>query len=253
MFTLSRIACTACVWSVIAGSAAVAADLPPPPPVPVPPPPAAGGWYLRGDIAYKIYAEPTADWDDSVAGLPFDDEDLDDTFGVGVGVGYRFNGWLRADLTVDYEFPADFEATTPCPAPCGGLGVASTNVEVGEFSAIPVLANLYVDLGHFRGLTPYVGAGAGFAYLMMDDITSLNGDGTVVEWGDGDDWNFAWALMAGLAWEFSPNMAVDLGYRYLDLGEVSSPTIPFGAGDGDFTYDDLAAHEIRLGMRYTLF
>jgi opacity protein-like surface antigen len=85
---------------------------------------------------------------------------------------------------------------------------------------------------------------------MMDDITSNNGDGSVDDWGDGDDWSFAWALMAGVAYEFSPSLAVDVGYRYIDMGEVSSDTIASGAGDGDFTYDDLQAHEVRVGMRY---
>ena len=74
MFKLSRIALAACTWAVIAMPAALAADLPPPVYEPVPvPPPAVGGWYLRGDIGYKIYAEPEVDWDDSDAGLDFDD------------------------------------------------------------------------------------------------------------------------------------------------------------------------------------
>jgi len=248
MFKLSRIALAACTWAVIAMPAALAADLPPPVYEPVPvPPPAVGGWYLRGDIGYKIYAEPEVDWDDSLAGLDFDDEDLDDTAMIGVGVGYKFNPWFRADVTLDYEWPTDFEGTTPCPAPCGGTG--TTNIETAELSAWTALANVYVDLGNFRGLSPYVGAGAGAAYVMIDDIHSDNGDGSEGDWGDGNDWNFAWALMAGLAFEFSPNMALDVGYRYLNLGEVESDTIEAGAGDGDFNYEDLQAHEIRVGLR----
>jgi opacity protein-like surface antigen len=252
MFKLSRIACAACAWAVIAMPAAMAADIAPPVYEPVPVPPAVGGWYLRGDIGYKIYGEPDADWDDSIAGVDFDDTDLDDTGVVGVGFGYKFNNWLRADVTLDYEWPSDFEGTSPCPAPCNG-GPAGVNVEVGELSAITTLANVYLDLGNYGGFSPYVGAGIGAAFLMMDDIESHNADGSTIDWGDGDDWNFAWALMAGMAYSFTPNMAVDVGYRYLNLGEVSSDTIDFGAGDGDFTYDNIDAHEIRVGLRYTIF
>lgn len=255
MFKLSRIALAACTWAVTAIPAAMAADLPPPVPTyqPVPVPPAAvGGWYLRGDIGYKIYADPEVDWDDSLAGLDFDDEELDETAMVGVGAGFKFNPWFRADVTLDYEWPSDFEGKTPCPAPCGS-GEDSTNIETAELSAWTALANVYLDLGQFGGLTPYVGAGAGAAYVMIDDIESDNGDGSSGDWGDAEDWNFAWALMAGLAYEFSPNLALDVGYRYLNLGEVDSDDIEFGAGDGDFTYEDLQAHEIRVGLRYTIF
>jgi opacity protein-like surface antigen len=252
MFKSTRFALAACAWAVIAVPAAMAADLPPYEPVPIPPPEAVGGWYLRGDIGYKIYADPSVDWSDSVAGTAFDDEEIDNTGLIGAGVGYKFNSWLRADLTVDYEWPADFHGTSPCPAPCGGAG-ATTNEEIAEFSAITALANVYVDLGHWGGLTPYIGAGAGFAYVMVDDIISLNGDGTFGTWGDAAEWNFAWALMAGLSYDFSQNLALDVGYRYLNLGSVESDTIAAGAGDGTFNYDDLSAHEIRVGMRYSIF
>lgn len=247
MSNLSRIVLAACAWAAIATPPAIAADMAP---AAVPMPPReVGAWYLRGDIGYKIWMEPDVDWDDSLAGVDFDDEEIDDTWMVGVGVGRKFNSWLRADVTVDYEFPADFEATTPCPAPCGG---ATTNSETGELSAWTALANLYLDLGNFSGFVPYVGAGAGMAYVKMDDIVTESA-GIFTDIGDASDWNFAWALMAGFAYEFSPNLALDAGYRYIDLGEVDSDTLTgFGAGDGDFTYDDLRAHEIRVGLRYTI-
>lgn len=252
MLRTTRFPLAACAWALIAVPAAMAADLPPPVYEPVPvPPPAVGGWYLRGDIGYKIYGNPTVDFSDSIIGADFDDEEFDDTGVIGVGVGYKFSRWLRADLTLDYEWAADFEGTTFCPpATCGGVG--GDNIETAEISAWTALANLYVDLGNYRGFSPYVGAGAGVAYVKIDDITSDNFGGVTIDWGDADDWNFAWALMAGVAYDFSPNLALDVGYRYLNLGSVSTDTIITGAGDdGDFTYDDLEAHEIRVGMRYT--
>jgi opacity protein-like surface antigen len=249
MFKLSTIALAACALAVTAMSAAKAADLTPTPYVP--PPPAVGGWYLRGDIGYKIWANPSVDWDDSLAGVDFDDENLDDTGMIGVGVGYRFNQWFRADVTLDWEWPANFSATTPCP-PCGGGGV-TTNDESADISALTALANVYVDLGNYHGFSPYVGAGIGASWINIDNIESHNGDGTTADWGDADDWSFAWALMAGVSYDFTPNVALDLNYRYLNLGSAESDTIDAGAGDGKFHYDNLQAHEIRLGLRYTIF
>lgn len=249
MFKLSTIALATCALAITAAPAAMAADIPVPVYEPAPPPPVVGGWYLRGDIGYKIWADPDADWDDSLAGVDFDDEDIDDTGMIGVGLGYRFNPWLRADATVDWEWPAEFNATSPCFGACGGV---TTNIENADISALTALANVYVDLGNYRGFSPYLGAGVGAAWIHADDIVSHNGNGTTTEWGDSDDWSFAWALMAGVAYDFTPNLAVDLGYRYLNLGSIDSDTIPIGAGDGEFSYDDLQAHEVRLGVRYTL-
>jgi opacity protein-like surface antigen len=249
MFKRSRIALAAGVLAVTAVPT-LAADLPPPPPAPLPPP-VIGGWYLRGDIGYKFYADPDVTFNDSAVGVDFDDEELDDTGLIGAGIGYQFNPWFRADVTVDYEWPSDFEGTTFCPAPCGGAGGAVTNVETGEFSAITTLANVYVDLGNYYGFSPYVGAGAGVSYLMMDDIVTTSPAGSL-DVGDADDWSFAWALMAGLAYHFTPQLALDVGYRYLNLGEVETDTLTdIGAGDGTFSYDDLQAHEVRVGVRYT--
>lgn len=246
MLKLSRIAFAACAWAVTAIPAALAADLPAPVYEPVPVPPAPGGWYLRGDIGYKVYQDPSVNFTDSAAGVRFSNEQLDDTGVIGAGIGYKFNNWLRADLTADYEWPSDFHGTTPC-------GCAGTNNEEGQLSAWTGLANVYADLGDWHGFSPYVGAGAGVAYLKMENIRSLNADGTNVSTPDGDNVNFAWALMAGVAYNFSPNLALDVGYRYLNLGSVDSGNVPAGAGNGHFKYDDIAAHEVRVGVRYSMY
>ena len=239
----------ACAGLVFVAPAAMAADTAPPIPMAGE---ALAGWYLRGDIGYNIWDDPEVDWDDSAAGVGFDDEDLDETFSVGVGAGYRYNEWFRADVTLGYDFPADFEGTSPCPPVA--CGAPTVNRESAEISAWTALANAYVDLGNYDGFSFYVGAGAGAALVMVDDIvTEDSSTGTFTSIDGDEEWNLAWALMAGMAYGFTPRMTFDLGYRYLNLGEVSGDTVPLGAGDGDFTYDDLQAHEIRAGLRYTIF
>jgi opacity protein-like surface antigen len=44
-----------------------------------------------------------------------------------------------------------------------------------------------------------------------------------------------------------PNVAVDVGYRYLNLGDVSTATDTAGA----MTLKNLAAHEVRVGVRWS--
>jgi opacity protein-like surface antigen len=55
--------------------------------------------------------------------------------------------------------------------------------------------------------------------------------------------------MAGLSFQIAPTWAVDVGYRYLDLGKAVSSR----ESTGNFTtWNDLSAQEIRVGVRFLL-
>src|ERR1700704_1304782 len=84
-------------------SVAFAADMAimPPPPMSYAPPPIEdfGGWYLRGDIGFsnqrvsRLNNVLDAGNTTSVQNLSFN------TAGIfGLGAGYRFNNWFRADV-----------------------------------------------------------------------------------------------------------------------------------------------------------
>jgi opacity protein-like surface antigen len=228
MRRITRLALAASALAMISASAA--AD--PGPfviePEPVPEPPAlAGGWYLRGDISYDFQTDANV----VVSGVSSFDADFDDTWNVGFGLGYTFNDWFRADITADYRFSADW-------------GAAATSI-----SASTILLNGYATLGGFSGISPYVGIGAGIASVKWDTIDFPGlGLGAVAT---DDDWRFAYALMTGVSFDVTENLAVDTGYRFtgIDDGQLVDPgsiIVPGGA-----TYSDLYIHEFRIGMRYT--
>ncbi len=94
---------------------------------------AVGGWYLRGDIGYKLYQKPKGSignrqWGgyDSGGGTvdtwPYTvgnhdqmiNEKMLGALDVGVGAGYKFNDYLRADVVFDYETPAKFKGSIWC-------------------------------------------------------------------------------------------------------------------------------------------
>ena len=104
--------------------ASLAADMPETPYVPAPVPYEFGsGWYLRGDIGYKVYGSPNAHFD--VAGYGnMTGENLSDTGLAGVGFGYKWNDWFRTDVTLDYEWPGNFHGRLNCPDPCTGSASA---------------------------------------------------------------------------------------------------------------------------------
>jgi opacity protein-like surface antigen len=203
-----------------------AADAPLPPPSPLPPPPATGwsysGWYVRGDLGSRWGLVGDVD----VAGVPTSGDKLGEGLTAGAGIGIK-SSFLRADLTANYAFPAKYTGTLVTP----------DDVRA-KIQSIDLLANGYLDLGTWYRLTPYVGAGAGMAMVKVSHVQGATS-------ADNTRWNFAWAGMAGVAWTISPNLQVDFGYRYLDVGKAES------GGAAPVTFDKIAGHEVRIGLRWS--
>ncbi len=252
-----------------------AADMPVeyPPIIEAPAPlplPAVGGWYLRGDIGYKYYNAPKGQMSNNKYGgsggppsnvFPYAtsghdqmrDEKMGGAADIGVGVGYKFNDYLRTDLTLDYETPAKFRGSLWCETSCGSTGYFNT--ERAKIDAWSALANVYADLGDFHGIKPYVGAGAGVSYLTTSSVQSSNKDTSGPNPRGDSKWNFAWALMAGVEYPLSDRLSLDLGYRYLNLGDARTGAVSDGSNPKESTrmeYKDITAHEVRVGLRYYL-
>ncbi|SKA14321.1 outer membrane protein [Consotaella salsifontis] len=162
------------------------------------------GWYLRGDVSYD-------------ADISSDRLDLEKNASYDLGFGYRFTDYLRGDVTATYS---------KTDVRFNDAAIAVDDLETWE-----LMANAYVDLGTFVGFTPYVGGGVG---------------GVNVEYDNGDnyksDWRLGYALMAGVAYDISRNLKLDVGYRYLDVEKQ------------DKSWDDgFGRHEIKAGLRYSLW
>jgi opacity protein-like surface antigen len=231
----------------IAGSvmSARAADLPPPPPVEAVAPIVfeTSGWYLRGDIGYSWYNEGDFYQNELVGVGAWEQVDGGNGVVADVGVGYKFNNWLRADATVGYRFDHDVKGRAFLIAdPTVG------NWWNGSVSSTVLMANGYIDLGTWGGFTPYVGAGLGVAY---NDSSWTPETGTAP---GANGWNFAWALMAGVSYAFTPNLALDVSYRYMNLGDTNSGGFSCpnnGCTQTPVYYRDMTANDVRIGLRYT--
>lgn len=242
-----------------------AADLPDYPPTIEPPETpvfeSAGGWYLRGDIGYKIYNDPSASLSNPAFGGgtfaggrdQMTNEVMGDAFNVGIGAGYKFNDYLRGDLTLDYESPASVSGRLFCPTAgpaCHGTGANAYSVESAKVTAYSALVNGYVDLGTYSGLTPYVGGGVGMSYLVTTDAHTVGG----ASYGGAGQTNFAWALMAGASYALNDQWSIDAGYRYINLGDAKTAEFTDGLGQSaHIDYSGIDAHEVRVGLRYNLY
>jgi opacity protein-like surface antigen len=229
-----------------------AADLELPPAPVVAPPVVAdvGGWYLRGHIGVsnqKVRRLDNALFDESVI---VSEKDFDAAVFFGGGVGYQVNRWVRFDVTAEYRHDSKFNGFDTYTAFGGGTNDYSAKKKEYLF-----LANAYVDIGTWYGITPYLGAGIGGTRLTIGDLTDINavtaGGGTA---GSNSEWNLAWALYAGFGYQLTENWTVDLGYRYLHLGDGSTGDIVnFDGTNAVFNpleFNDVSSHDIMIGLRY---
>ena len=244
------------------GSIAHAADLSQPEAPPQPyyepqqaPLPSAGGWYLRGDAMYSFNKLRGSNFFQGSNSLltDFTTGSVENSYGLGAGVGYQMSSLLRADLTADYMFSSNFTGSTK--GSCG-VAAACTSKDLASFSALSILANAYVDLGTYYSITPYVGAGIGgtninwssLSNTACSDANPASCDLTVTHDGR-NSWRFTYALMAGASVDLTCNIKADAGYRYrhVDGGEMFGYKLNGGPG-----YDKgFDIHEGRVGLRYT--
>jgi opacity protein-like surface antigen len=225
-------------FAILAATATKAADMPDGDyPVPPEQPRFSGfnalrGWYLRGDIGYRF---STATAETSAAGTTLSDDKLDGTASFTLGGGLKLD-WFRTDLTLDYAAPAKFHTTWN-----NGLTSAEASARI---QSTMVLANGYIDLGTWYGFTPYVGAGVGSTFMR---VSGYEGNGLPpVDGASTTGWRFTYAGMAGFAFAVSPNLLVDVGYRYLNFGDAPA----LEDATGSFKAKDIASHEVRLGLRW---
>jgi opacity protein-like surface antigen len=259
---------------IVAHGGAYAADLLPPAPSIEEPLRGAiveeTGFYLRGDLgvanANASNLKSTYRDGQSLASLGTVEGpvSIGDPFLLGLGVGYQFNPWLRADATAEYRNSIHYHAGstyqwgTPATSPCDpSSGLFCGDDYNGQVKTGLFLANGYVDIINWGGFTPYLGGGVGVAAYQVSGLKDIslypanafgfaqNTTGT----------NFAWALMAGVAYRFSPTLMLDVGYRYVNMGTFHTGTI---ACNNQFQnschfetqHFNVASNDLRVGLRW---
>ena len=205
------------------------------------------GWYLRGEVGYAGYRRPDAGFAVQPVTDDFARESMGNAAVAGAGLGYRFNPNVRMDVTLDHIFDARFKGVAPAPTLANAL-----ITDRASFQSSTLMVNGYLDFRPIMGLTPYVGAGIGMAHNVLSrhvlTTTDIATGAEVAErFAGGDDFNLAWALMAGVGYQFSSNFTLDLGYRYVSLGDVKTRSYADGTG---VDVGSIGAHEVRLGVRY---
>lgn len=203
--------------------------------------------YLRGDIGYSW----TREVEMTENGYALSNDELDNTWDFGGGIGWYLSPNFRTDLTVEHRRAANASAVAypgdPLLEMVGDLDVQSTFL----------LANFYYDFSARSDFSPYVGFGLGWAWNTTGNGTVTDVCGCVSGLDGERETDFAWALMAGVSRSLRDGFNVDLGYRYLNLGGAHTGNLIDNSGvevpDTDPVIDAISAHEIRLGFRYDIY
>jgi OOP family OmpA-OmpF porin len=169
-------------------------------------------------------------------------------------IGYGLGNGIRIELEGDY-YQNEINERSGSPAP----GTSS-----GHTESYGAMGNVYYDLDLSRfgiptfGLTPYVGAGAGYQWSHLSPITTISSDGSVDRVG-GTNGSFAFQGIAGVAYPVPsiPGLNLTLEYRYLEAlnddhfdGEHFQP---YGLNKGNVRLSAEQNHSVMLGLRYALW
>lgn len=157
----------------------------------------------------------------------------DHTYGVRVAAGAKFDairselefGWNNRFVNNIYDDDDDGEAPESYK---------------NSFHTKTVMLNAYYDIFKNNGFTPYIGAGVGLSHNKVKLA-----DSTVTE----SDNSLAWQVSAGVTYDVCDNMAIDVGYRYMDYGSVRKKVI---IEDTHYTLKSkLKTNEVLVGVRYS--
>jgi opacity protein-like surface antigen len=242
--------------------------MPPPQPYYAPPPAQDfGGWYLRGDIGFSNQHVDRLNNALNAGNFTSDQRLGFDTGGVfGLGAGYQFNNWFRADITAQFRGNTNFHGLEVITFPNGGAIGNGADTYGASKSEWLFLANAYADLGTWWCITPFIGAGVGTARVQIANFTD-QGLGSLFPPGSGigpstafadtaSRWNFAWALHAGLAYKVSPNLTVELAYSYINMGDGITGDLKAFDGTNNInnptTFKNITSQDLTLGVRWNL-
>ena len=255
MRSFKTFALAAAAMAVLATGQARTADLPM-----MPPPPMIeqyGGWYLRGDIGMtnqQVRSLDNALFADAV-NLTIRDKNFEAGMLFGLGIGYRHNSWFRWDLTGEYRGETGFHGFDTY----GGPPADSYNNYTAKKSEWLLMWNAYLDLGTWKNITPFIGAGIGASRVGIHSFRDIGIAGvvdTAAYAPSASKWNLAWALHAGLAYDVTPNFTIELAYRYVHLGDGRSGDIIAFDGTNDINnpmhFKNITSHDVKFGVRWAM-
>ena len=160
-------------------------------------------------------------------------------YAIGGAAGYDFGTNVRAEAEISYKANDTSELKN-------GNNVTAYNSTI---TALNFMANAYYDIHalHSFGVMPYAGGGVGVTRLSNSNgVLAGSRDGVVLAGGtESNDTVFAYQVGAGVAYDVSSKVTMDVGYRY--FGTSDAKFNDNASGIVTMKYD---SHNILAGLRY---
>ncbi|MDR2819413.1 MAG: outer membrane beta-barrel protein [Desulfovibrio sp.] len=187
--------------------------------------------------------------------------DFDKKYEIPVRAEIEYGVWskLSGETSLGTNLDAVFTGT-------GDAVMAFTGMQF-EMDIQTLMANLYWDFKNSTAFTPYVGAGLGLAFIQARAVVKGNGTNAAhaasfsleKDTGIRGQTNFAWQVGAGCSYAFTDAVSVDLGYRFVSLGNVETNTarVAIEALGSTTSFsakgkvENLYMHQVGLGLRIT--
>lgn len=160
--------------------------------------------------------------------------------GGSIALGYDFAPNWRVEG--EYTFPKNDEFTS-------GSTTFPSSFNHHKIKSQRVMANVYKDFQFHEQLSAYTAASLGLAQLKSNGWQGVASR----QYGSSTDTNLSYSLGAGLSYTPISQVAVDLGYRYVDLGKTESGWNNFANARGlqdEQMKAKLISNEFSLGVRY---
>ncbi|MBC3209349.1 porin family protein [Pseudomonas sp. SWRI111] len=157
-----------------------------------------------------------------------------------LGVGYRFgNGWR---LEGEWTLPQKDTFTS-------GSTAFPTSLNEHHIESTRVMLNAYRDVRVAEKISVYGSAGLGLARL---ESKGWQGNESR-QYGSATQTNLAWSVGAGVIYDVTDRLALDLGYRYIDMGDTESGWNNFPNARGlqdEKMKANLVSRELSLGAHW---
>lgn len=179
----------------------------------------------------------------------------DAVFGGSAALGYDFFRKFCVPVRAEAEYSI-FTRASDSNSGLNANGISLSAKEKLKVNAQTMFVNAYYDFHNQSRFTPYLGAGAGLAFVRSKGCIDIKG--TTDGWpgsstGGHTKTNFAYNATAGVSYALTKSIDLDLAYRFADLGKARS-----GAGDIDCyggSYNNQAKHiymhQVQLGVRFS--
>ena len=176
--------------------------------------------------------------------------------GFEVGAGYAATERVRVEATVLYRPPFSFNGRANFVQTSGRQDVSA------DISSLSALVSAFVDIPERGPFSPFLGCGVGLSRNTIGETRMAFPRTTTIVPGASRT-GIAFMLTAGVAVRIRERISVDVGWRYLDAGDVET-----GRDTGRIVWRDrsrepleldlaetkanLSSHGLRVSLRYGL-